>query len=32
MNDMRQLTPLGRSIEDASFSIIDAEVGAHGLP
>jgi precorrin-8X/cobalt-precorrin-8 methylmutase len=29
---MRQLTALGRSIEDASFSIIDAEVGAHGLP
>ncbi len=29
MNDMRQMTPLGRSIEDGSFAIIDAEVGAH---
>ena len=32
MNDMRQMTALGRSIEDESFSIIDAEVGAHGFP
>jgi precorrin-8X/cobalt-precorrin-8 methylmutase len=32
MNDMRQMTALGRSIEDESFSIIDAEVGEHGLP
>lgn len=29
MNDMRQMTALGRGIEDESFSIIDAEVGAH---
>ncbi|HWE31810.1 MAG TPA: precorrin-8X methylmutase, partial [Polyangia bacterium] len=28
-NDMRQMTSLGRSIEDASFGIIDAEAGAH---
>ncbi len=27
MNDMRQMTPLGRSIEDSSFAIIDREVG-----
>ena len=32
MNDMRQLTALGRRIEDESFAIIDREVGAHGLP
>jgi precorrin-8X/cobalt-precorrin-8 methylmutase len=31
MNDMRQMTNLGRSIEDGSFAIIDAEVGAHGF-
>jgi precorrin-8X/cobalt-precorrin-8 methylmutase len=31
MNDMRQMTALGRSIEDESFSIIDAEVGEHGF-
>jgi len=31
MNDMRQLTELGRSIEDQSFAIIDREVGAHGF-
>jgi precorrin-8X/cobalt-precorrin-8 methylmutase len=30
MNDMRQMTSLGRGIEDKSFSIIDAEAGAHG--
>ena len=29
MNDMRQMTALGRGIEDESFSIIDTEVGAH---
>jgi precorrin-8X/cobalt-precorrin-8 methylmutase len=29
MNDMRQMTPLGRSIEDGSFAIIDDEAGAH---
>jgi precorrin-8X/cobalt-precorrin-8 methylmutase len=29
MNDMRQMTPLGRSIEDGSFAIIDREAGAH---
>jgi precorrin-8X/cobalt-precorrin-8 methylmutase len=28
-NDMRQMTGLGRSIEDGSFAIIDAEAGAH---
>ncbi len=28
-NDMRQMTELGRSIEDGSFAIIDAEAGAH---
>jgi len=28
-NDMRQMTALGRSIEDGSFAIIDAEAGAH---
>lgn len=32
MNDMRQMTGLGRSIEDRSFAIIDEEVGAHGFP
>ena len=31
-NDMRQMTALGRSIEDGSFAIIDAEVGAHSFP
>jgi precorrin-8X/cobalt-precorrin-8 methylmutase len=30
-NDMRQMTALGRSIEDRSFAIIDDEVGAHGF-
>jgi precorrin-8X/cobalt-precorrin-8 methylmutase len=30
-NDMRQLTALGRRIEDDSFAIIDAEAGAHGF-
>lgn len=29
MNDMRQMTTLGRSIEDGSFAIIDREAGAH---
>jgi precorrin-8X/cobalt-precorrin-8 methylmutase len=29
MNDMRQMTALGRQIEDGSFAIIDAEAGAH---
>jgi precorrin-8X/cobalt-precorrin-8 methylmutase len=29
MNDMRQMTSLGRTIEDSSFAIIDAEAGAH---
>ena len=28
-NDMRQMTALGRGIEDRSFAVIDAEVGAH---
>ena len=31
MNDMRQMTALGRSIEDGSFAIIDAEAGHHGF-
>ncbi|MCU1282905.1 MAG: cbiC [bacterium] len=30
-HDMRQMTALGRSIEDGSFAIIDAEAGAHQL-
>ena len=29
MSDMRQMTALGRSIEDGSFAVIDQEVGAH---
>jgi len=32
MNDMRQMTALGRGIEDESFAIIDAEVGEHSYP
>ncbi len=32
MNDMRQMTALGRSIEDGSFAIIDQEVGLHDWP
>lgn len=28
-NDMRQMTALGRGIEDGSFAIIDAEIGPH---
>jgi precorrin-8X/cobalt-precorrin-8 methylmutase len=31
MNDMRQMTGLGRNIEDSSFAIIDAEAGAHAF-
>ncbi len=31
MSDMRQLTELGRQIEDSSFSIIDAEAAPHQL-
>ncbi len=31
MKDMRQMTALGRTIEDESFAIIDAEAGAHGF-
>lgn len=31
MNDMRQMTALGRSIEDGSFAIVDAEAGAHSF-
>ena len=31
MTDMRQMTALGRGIEDESFAIIDAEAGAHGF-
>ena len=29
MSDMRQLTALGRSIEDESFAVIDREAGPH---
>ena len=29
MNDMRQMTTLGRQIEDSSFAIIDREAGPH---
>jgi precorrin-8X/cobalt-precorrin-8 methylmutase len=29
MNDMRQMTALGRNIEDGSFAIIDREAGSH---
>jgi precorrin-8X/cobalt-precorrin-8 methylmutase len=29
MSDMRQMTALGRRIEDDSFAIVDAEAGAH---
>ena len=29
MNDMRQMTALGRGIEDRSFAIVDEEAGAH---
>jgi precorrin-8X/cobalt-precorrin-8 methylmutase len=32
MSDMRQMTDLGRKIEDGSFSIIDQEVGSHHHP
>lgn len=32
MSDMRQMTELGRSIEEGSFAVIDDEVGVHGLP
>ncbi len=32
MNDMRQMTTLGRAIEDSSFSVIDSEVGPHSFP
>jgi len=31
MNDMRQMTALGRSIEDGSFAVIDREVGPHAF-
>lgn len=31
MNDMRQLTALGRRIEDDSFAIVDREAGDHGF-
>lgn len=29
MNDMRQMTSLGRNIEDSSFAVIDQEIGPH---
>ena len=32
MTDMRQMTALGRSIEDGSFAIIDHEAGPHRFP
>jgi precorrin-8X/cobalt-precorrin-8 methylmutase len=31
VNDMRQMTALGRSIEDGSFAVIDAEAGPHAF-
>ncbi len=31
MNDMRQMTTLGRNIENTSFSIIDEEAGPHSF-
>ncbi|EMM81310.1 precorrin-8X methylmutase domain protein [Leptospira interrogans str. 2006001854] len=31
MNDMRQITNLGRNIENKSFSIIDEEAGPHSF-
>lgn len=31
MNDMRQLTALGRNIEEGSFAIIDQEAGPHNF-
>jgi precorrin-8X/cobalt-precorrin-8 methylmutase len=32
MNDMRQMTALGRSIEEGSFAIVDREAGPHDFP
>jgi precorrin-8X/cobalt-precorrin-8 methylmutase len=32
MTDMRQMTSLGRRIEEGSFAIIDQEAGPHGFP
>ena len=32
MSDLRQMTALGRAIEDDSFSVIDREVGPHDHP
>jgi len=32
VRDMRQMTALGRSIEEQSFAIIDREAGPHGFP
>ena len=32
MNDMRQMTGLGRKIEESSFDIVDREAGEHGYP
>jgi len=31
MSDMRQMTALGRKIEDGSFAVIDREAGPHGF-
>lgn len=31
MSDMRQMTSLGRNIEDSSFAIVDQEAGPHGF-
>jgi len=31
MNDMRQMTSLGRAIEETSFAIVDAEAGDHSF-
>jgi len=32
MTDMRQMTELGRRIEEGSFAVIDREAGPHGFP
>jgi len=32
MSDMRQLTAMGRTIEDESFAVIDREAGPHDYP
>ncbi len=32
IDDMRQMTALGRSIEEGSFAVVDAEAGPHDFP